>query len=167
MEGWQNPYAPPRDAADFPMDPGDRPDGRLASPGRRWLGAFLDGVILWAAMIPGVVAVALVREADVRPPVMVAVMGLGFALIVTVQAILVTTSGQSLGKKIVGTRIVRQDGTLPGFLYGVVLRSWLVAMIGFVPCLGGVFSLIDALCVFRLDRRCLHDHISGTIVIKV
>ena len=35
-----------------------------------------------------------------------------------------------------------------------------------VPMLGGFASLVDALCIFREDRRCIHDLIAGTRVIE-
>ena len=34
-----------------------------------------------------------------------------------------------------------------------------------VPFVGGLVSLVDALLIFRDDRRCLHDEIADTIVV--
>jgi uncharacterized RDD family membrane protein YckC len=38
---------------------------------------------------------------------------------------------------------------------------------GALPCIGPFYSLADILCIFREDRRCLHDHIAGTKVVQV
>ncbi|MEZ5307026.1 MAG: RDD family protein [Pyrinomonadaceae bacterium] len=67
--------------------------------------------------------------------------------------------GQSLGKMLTGLRIVRHDGTTPGFAqiagrhligYPMTLFS---AMLGFV------------LAAFNVEGRALHDYLSGTVVV--
>jgi hypothetical protein len=35
-----------------------------------------------------------------------------------------------------------------------------------VPYLGAIFHMVDCLTIFREDRRCLHDHIAGTRVVR-
>ena len=82
------------------------------------------------------------------------------------QVYLLTTSGQTIGKKAMGIRIVRVDtGGLPGFGGAVALR-WLVpALIGAIPYIGWTFGVADVLFIFADDRRCLHDHIAGTKVV--
>ena len=68
-----------------------------------------------------------------------------------------------VGKKILGIRIVQLNGSEAGFVHAVLLRAMVM---GFINALVGVTSLIDPLCIFREDRRCLHDMIAGTIVIE-
>jgi uncharacterized RDD family membrane protein YckC len=82
------------------------------------------------------------------------------------QWILITRTGQSLGKKWTGIRIERIDGGRVTFGSGVVLRNWVPKVMGAVPYLGMLFHLIDCLFIFREDRRCLHDHIAGTRVVQ-
>jgi uncharacterized RDD family membrane protein YckC len=36
-----------------------------------------------------------------------------------------------------------------------------------IPLLGGLFSLVNVCFIFRDDRRCIHDLIADTIVVKV
>jgi uncharacterized RDD family membrane protein YckC len=48
----------------------------------------------------------------------------------------------------------------------VLLRAILGGIIGAIPYLGGIYGLVDALFIFRDDRRCVHDHIAGTRVVK-
>jgi len=39
-------------------------------------------------------------------------------------------------------------------------------LISAIPVVGSFFVLIDTLLVFRADRRCVHDLIAGTKVVK-
>lgn len=36
-----------------------------------------------------------------------------------------------------------------------------------IPFIGGFMPLIDVLLIFRKSRKCLHDDLAGTIVVKV
>jgi len=168
-----NPYAPPSALADRGL--GDRTpefhSGPLATPWQRWAGAFVDNVVAMVLCAPAFIAGARLgsSETDEDQAAMVALAVVGFALIAyaLVQALLITKTGQSIGKRLVKTKIVLQSGRLPGFWHGVVLRSWLMQALNFIPIAGGFIGLVDALMVFRADRRCLHDHIAGTSVIQV
>ncbi len=83
------------------------------------------------------------------------------------QVWLLTTRGQTLGKKLMGLRIVKvSDMSNGGFVTNVLLRALASTVVALVPIFGALFALADPLFVFRDDRRCLHDHIAGTCVIK-
>ena len=43
------------------------------------------------------------------------------------------------------------------------VATWAITAI---PVAGGIFALADLLFIFREDRRCLHDHIAGTRVVR-
>lgn len=81
-------------------------------------------------------------------------------------------SGQTVGKKLVGIRIVRQDTKENGGLVvNLLKRSVLaglpyLALIFIAPILGALYIWADILFIFREDRRCLHDRIAGTVVIQ-
>ena len=91
---------------------------------------------------------------------------LGSLAVLIVQAVLISLSGQTIGKKIVGIRIVRLDGSLPGFVYGFLMRSIVGYLPAAIPFLGLIYILVDWCFVFRQDRRCIHDLIAGTRVIN-
>jgi len=91
---------------------------------------------------------------------------LGALGIAVYQWVLISRTGQSLGKKWTGIRIERVDGTRVDFGSGVFMRNWLPKLIGAVPYLGAIFHLLDCLFIFRDDRRCIHDHIAGTRVVR-
>ena len=83
------------------------------------------------------------------------------------QAYLVATTGKSLGKGWLNIPIVKVDGSPVGFVHGVLLRSWLVAIINNIPGIGGIFGLINILMIFGEERRCLHDYIASSKVVAV
>ena len=146
-------------------------------PPSRWLrlgSAILDGIISSFLMLPGfglmLAAGFLSRPHQPNTPLLIAgvcALGLGFAIILGIQIYLLSTRGQTIGKKLLGLRIVRiEDGSNPGFVKAFLLRSFVNGLIGAVPGLGPVYSLVDLCFIFRDDRRCIHDLIAGTVVVK-
>lgn len=97
---------------------------------------------------------------------------------------LVATRGQSLGKMLVGSRIERTDGSPAGFLRGVVLRQWVMLAPSYLGVLGlyagasvtpitvfssllGSIITLSYLLILGSSRRCGHDYIAGTRVVRV
>ena len=78
--------------------------------------------------------------------------------------------GQSLGKMTLGIRIVAMDGRSAGLTRGVLARTvavWLACgAANVVP--GGMLwlALVDVLFIVRPDRRCAHDLLAGTVVVR-
>lgn len=75
--------------------------------------------------------------------------------------------GQTLGKLLCRIRIVREDGTRGGLGQIAFKRYAPMWLIGLVPCLGPIASLVDPLMIFRESKQCLHDQIAETIVVCV
>ncbi len=81
---------------------------------------------------------------------------------------LLSTQGQTVGKKCMGIRIVcYADNRQAGFVKAFLLRSFVNGIIGAIPVLGPIYSLVDILYIFSADNRCLHDKLSDTHVVKV
>jgi uncharacterized RDD family membrane protein YckC len=168
-----NPYAAPK----ANVLPAAAANVQLASLGKR-LGAFLLDALV-GMIVFGVPYVVLMMELSAgdksgQPPdftptaigalVFLVLGGLGLLII---NLVLLTTRGQSLGKMWLGIRIVgHPDAELPGFVKAVLLRAFVNGLIGAVPCLGPLYSIVDGCFVFRDDRRCIHDLIAGTQVIE-
>jgi uncharacterized RDD family membrane protein YckC/DNA-directed RNA polymerase subunit RPC12/RpoP len=147
---------------------GNRP---LASLGARFGGAMLDGLAGMVAVLPGLLIIMANLDAPRRQRNLaiegVVVMGLGALVLMIIQVVMLSTNGQSIGKKAVGTRIVNyHDGSNPGFGGAVMLRGFVPGLIGAIPYIGGFFSLVDILCIFGAERRCIHDMIAGTCVVE-
>ena len=97
-----------------------------------------------------------------------AVLGLATFALQLVQIYLVSTRGQTLGKRFLGIRIVRaSDGSNPGFARAWLLRALVPGIIGMLPMIGSVFTFVNYGFIFRADRRCLHDLLADTRVVKV
>lgn len=94
----------------------------------------------------------------------------GFILWAGLNIHFVRQTGQSIGKKMMGIKVVRSDGSKAGAGRIVWLRNGIgmgIALMGaVVPWIGGLYSLVDALMIFSESRRCLHDRLADTIVIK-
>lgn len=91
--------------------------------------------------------------------------------------------GQSLGKKIMGIRVLKSDGNNPGFGGTVLIRevawSFIVGIIVIAVMLavnetgGNLISLLIAFINFimlfsvKRDRRTLYDMLADTVVVKL
>jgi len=93
---------------------------------------------------------------------------IGPLLLAAYQWSMIAKTGQSLAKRWLGMRIIHEDtGTAPGFVNGVLLRSWLFGFAGFIPYVGGCIGIIDAVAIFIGNRRqTLHDRVARTLVIQ-
>lgn len=87
---------------------------------------------------------------------------LGYAVYQLVQ---LHRTGQTFGKKVLGIKIVRTDGSRAGLGRIFLLRMFVPGLAGAVPFIGPLFSLADPLFIFGEERRCLHDMIADTIVV--
>jgi uncharacterized RDD family membrane protein YckC len=89
---------------------------------------------------------------------------LGILVVYTaVQWTLLTVEGQTLGKMIMQVKIVEvATGKNGGFVTNVLLRNVVNFLISIVP----FYLLVDVLFIFREDRRCIHDLIAGTRVVR-
>ena len=87
--------------------------------------------------------------------------------VIAYQAVLLSSTGQTIGKRAMRLRIVTfSEASNPGFARAVLIRWWLISLLCTIPYLGWVFWLADGLFMFRQDRRCLHDLIADTKVIQ-
>ena len=141
----------------------------LASPVTRLLAVLLDGLLFLPAGILMALAGIGLRGTSAREPnlPMMVVGGLYVVALAVYQIYLLSTTGQSLGKRWMKIRIVRMDGSAPGFVHAFLLRSVVSALPRLIPIAGNIFSLVDALFIFRKDRRCIHDLIANTRVVPV
>lgn len=168
-----NPYAPPDPAADIRWQERAGLELQiLASRGTRFGAVILDNLLYAGCMVPaGIIMFVMLQsnpiqamqEWSILMPVVLGILAmLGLAIY---QWYLISTTGQTLGKKWLGIKIVKMDGSDVDFVSGVVLRSWVIGFIGMVPYIGGCVGLLDALWIFGEEHRCLHDHIAGTKVV--
>jgi uncharacterized RDD family membrane protein YckC len=74
--------------------------------------------------------------------------------------------GQTIGKRWVGIKVVRSDGTRASLGRIFWLRNVVNGLIAAIPFVGRFYGLVDALFIFGGKVQCLHDKIADTIVVK-
>ncbi len=175
-------------------------DPQLADRGRRLGARVIDWIFGFVCKLPGILMIGsqfldpaflqkLMNAATSgRPlspdeinlskllPGLIAI-GVGWVVGLVVEIVLLSLRGQSLGKLLLGIRVVRTaDGSTAGFLHGWLLRECLATVIGVVlsvlPIIGPIllapaFHITDWCFIFRDDRHCLHDLMAGTKVVNV
>ena len=151
---------------------------QLAGRGTRLVAKIIDSVIMGVMWIPfmlggGIAAVmGSGMEEGADPTGMVAALlgsmsisGLLTLVLVAVQIWLLVKDGQTIGKKLTKIRIVKVDtGQNGGFVPNVLMRAVVHALINSIT--SGLYGLVDVLFIFRDDRRCAHDLIAGTTVVR-
>jgi uncharacterized RDD family membrane protein YckC len=171
-----NPYAPPSAPV---RDVGTADENsELAGRGARLGAVLLDGLIVMILVyVP--LGIGFARGGRLPPitnttafySAMFTGTGALFALpgsliLIAVTAYFVHKNGQTLGKKLVGIKVVRSDGSRATLGRIFWLRNVIIGLISLVPVVGGLLSLVDSLLIFRQSRKCLHDQIADTIVVK-
>lgn len=74
-------------------------------------------------------------------------------------------NGQTIGKKVLGIKIVSEDGS-PAFGKIVLLRMFVMGLLESLPFgIGLIVAIVNVCMIFGQDRRCLHDVLAGTIVV--
>ena len=161
-----NRYAPPR----APVTDAPELDGELAGRGVRLGAAIIDGIILGLVIWPYAMTTeywARAMQGQVEMSDLLQLSLVSLIAFLLLHGYLLHTSGQTIGKRLLGIRIVSAvDGQLlsVGKLFG--LRYVPIQIASVIPVIGNILPLVDALFIFREDRRCLHDIIAGTKVVK-
>src|SRR5256885_382096 len=101
------------------------PSGILAAPTTRLVAVLLDGLLFLPAVLLFAMAGYAMRSkasSDLNLPMMIGG-GLYILGLAGYQIYLLSTKGQTLGKRWMKIRIVRMDGSPPGFVHAFLLRS--------------------------------------------
>lgn len=166
-----NRYAPPEATLVDPSGQSVEGELPLASRGARFGAAFIDGIIQMVLLLPVLFlwfASWEDYESTMSKPftgARLAYLALGLAAYLVVNAWWLRTRGQTVGKRLVGIRIVSVSGQLVP-LGPLLLKRWLPFMLlPQVPFVGILAGFVDLLMIFRSSRRCLHDQLAGTIVV--
>jgi uncharacterized RDD family membrane protein YckC len=167
-----NPYAAPQSSVVPPLPQENLP---LASRWARLGGNILDGLILGAINVVlmfasgawGRIAQAQ-REHGIFAIVAESYLwaALGIVLFIAINWKFLG-NGQSIGKLAVSAQIRLMDGAIPSRQHILVRRYLPMWLAGWIPLPYAVLavSLIDALFIFRENKRTLHDEIAGTKVV--
>lgn len=170
-----NQYAPPKSAV---ADVADEEVSQLASRAARLVAVTLDGLLGFIAFTPAYVInfTQIAQQARGNPAgvwIALAKTGgwfylgaLGALVVLVVDLVLLARNGQTIGKKLLGIKVVRVDGSRVTLFRVFFLRYVCNTLISLIPLLGSVYGLVDSLMIFGEKRRTIHDYIADTIVIK-
>ncbi|HEX2583613.1 MAG TPA: RDD family protein [Steroidobacteraceae bacterium] len=177
-----NRYAAPQAQVEDIND--DAEIGQLAGRGER-LGAYLLDILFWGiAFIPFFLGIGWslflafmaasktgqspdFNSMDMTRLMVGASIGAIATLVVLIVNIyFVVKNRQTIGKKLIGIKVTRSDGSQISIARLFWLRNFVSGLPGAIPFLGKLYSLVDPLFIFGEQRRCIHDHIADTIVVK-
>ena len=145
----------------------------LATPGSRLAAVILDQMLFLLVLIPIGLGVFLSmnpqeiqRSQEIGGSLFL--VGCIFCIcLLIVQCVFLASKGQTLGKKMMGIRIVNLENLKnPGFGRLILLRYFVNLLLTLIPWVGWIYSLVDSLFIFRGDRRCIHDLMASTIVVE-
>ncbi|MBK9575862.1 MAG: RDD family protein [Fibrobacteres bacterium] len=166
-----NPYQA-SDIASQPASQGSMPGlpKTLASLGSRFGAALIDGLILIAFMVPGMLFIGWGRvgQGDLSTVVLHRLFLLACtAPYYLINGYLVGLTGQTMGKRVFGIQIRRLDGSLPSAAEWFYKRNLPLLLVNQLPVAGGWIVFASYLMIFDSRRRCGHDWIAGTCVVKL
>lgn len=128
----------------------------LASPGKRLLARIVDVLVL---IIPVIVLAFIFR-------------GFIFTLVVAIlfgayEVMMISNSGQTIGKKALGIKVVDEDsGQIPD-LQAAGMRWGVPQILSLIPFVGWIIGLVIYLSLlWRPKRQGFHDTAAHTIVIE-
>ncbi len=166
-----------------PMQSGVPATGAYASWGSRFSAYLLDGLLVFAVMVvPMVIGLVVVfRDAEIDPVtdeltsldmsgLLLVVLGFGLGLAVDVwnRVFRQGRRGQSLGKQVLGIKVVALTHGAP-IGTGSGLGRWAMQSVvpGLVPFLGSVYVLVDGLFpLWDEKHQAVHDKAVGSVVVR-
>lgn len=183
-----NPFEAPEATDVHASDASPTGVSNLADRGTRFAGAFIDGILMTVISFGSQYASGTLAKVTSGIPVIAGDQLLqsliGVVAFLLLHGYLLLNHGQTIGKRLVGTRIVdAQTGQLLPFTRVYVIRYlWMTPLaiavglsVAYVPpglvallsALVGGINLLDSSLIFGKQKRCLHDYLAGSIVVNV
>lgn len=159
-----------------PESSSSRQHVELATLGQRFQAAVLDKVVFPTVMlVPFILGFDLLNMSagidenfTISLATQIKISLLEIVLFMALNSYLLKEYGQTLGKRIVGIAVIGEDGhklSLQEMILKRYLPFWLIA---YVPLFGFIVTIGNFMAIFRGNkRRCLHDDLAKTVVIKI
>ena len=169
MENLQNVYETPKANVVIDSDPGVE---ALADRKTRFVAAIVDGIIGLIIGLPFMFIAGPYlgyEEIGQQPSFnyLLAATLFGLIAFLIIHGYYLQKFGQTIGKRVLKIKIVSMSGDKPTLTKLFGLRYLPISLATLVPIAGSFLPVIDVLFIFRKDRRCVHDFIAGTKVVKV
>ena len=164
----KNPYEPPKINQDIALNSTE--NNGLADRGTRLVAGIVDGLIMGSIVWVFILFVMGYKFEDMAKAGIgthIALSFFGIILFVLIQGNMLNKYGQTIGKRLMKIKIVNLDGSKPIFMNLIVKRYLPVWIVSGIPIVGGFINLVNILFIFKNDRRCIHDLIAGTKVVKI
>lgn len=165
-----NPYAAPQ--ADLSIQRAPE-DAELASLGGRLGAAIIDTIImLIVTLVPIIIfyggwAEWMESASSESFAFTLASTVFSYLMYIVVNGYLLAKNGQSVGKKMLDIKIVRTDGSRASIARLIAIRALFEHALLLIPLVDIWLSIIDVLFIFRRSRKCLHDSVADTIVVRI
>ena len=132
------------------------------------LGAYLLDLMSFGlvGIVAAIVLPAVSKSNETAGNVAIAVIGIGILIIAAIQIVFLHKYGQTIGKRLVGIKVVQTDGSRCELWRFFVLRYFVPGLLGAIPLIGPLVTIIGLLLIFGEQQRCLHDLTANTIVIQ-
>jgi len=141
----------------------------LATRGSRLLASIIDGFTIMIVTVPimyftgGFDGVTEGIEPSFTYTIAIGILGLAIFMVINLRFL--KKSGQTVGKKAVGIKVVTMDGELPTLGNHFIKRYSVYFLPGQIPLAGQFFSMLNVLFIFGKNKRCIHDYVAGTKVV--
>lgn len=164
----ENIYAAP---ASSELPPETSTSSELATRKQRLLAAFADGMLVMLVFIGLVLLFSdwdaymrFMAEGSIVNGILAGLAGVAIFLVLNGK--LLVTNGQTLGKRSANIKIVALDDS-PATVKGHLLKRYgFSTIIQNIPVVGPFIAIINILFIFGKQKRCLHDLVAGTKVVK-
>ena len=143
----------------------------LASRWRRLAATAIDAVLVPALSFFLVMVTGVVEDAEdfVDNTWMLHVLLLAITSYLLLNGLTLWRHGQTVGKTVLGiaVRSAADPNQSAPFWKLIAVRAWFFALLfAVVVPWFALLPLLDQLLIFRKNRRCLHDLVAGTIVVR-
>jgi len=161
-------YAPPQST---PENKQDDKAVELASRGSRLGASLLDTLIIVVVTMPVLFLTGGFDDftnPEAQPSFLynLAITLLGLIVFLLINYQLLTNNGQTIGKKIVGIKIVDNQNNPVTWNRNLLKRYAVYFLPGQIPIIGQIFSLVNILFIFGKELKCIHDILADTKVIR-
>ena len=162
-----NVYSTPQSQLVDQIDDSEKP---LASRWARLGASIIDSIIMMFVVLPVMYFTGgFDGMMEGREPGFVYMFGMGILSLVAYLVInyrFLVANGQTIGKKVLEIKIVDLNGNVPVFQPQLLIRYAVYLLPGQIPFVGQLFSFINVLFIFTKEKRCIHDLVAKTKVVK-
>lgn len=158
-------------APESELDSGENNDNELASRWARLGASIVDSLVMMVIIFPLIFVLGFWDQmiSGEQPGLMFSIMMalIGIIVFLGVNFKFLKDNGQTVGKKVAGIKIVAVDGSKAEMGNHIVKRYLTYFIPGQIPVVGFIFNLVNILCIFKKDKRCIHDLAGGTKVVDL